>query len=176
MTFLNLLYVNLKARANISLPHSQYLHKGRTWMTAFLGCTGLCQPKAYMKWQVLLRAAAVLRSVQCTQIPFHCYMPHQQTFQLWDFLVPVNIICYNIKWKRASSQLLQVLSGTAGTQPPICFTKRQSSNWGRGGGSKNLNKNLNKLLKKLPEQAEEEKTYFAVLGWRRQNDFCQLQH
>lgn len=30
MTFLNLLYVNLKARANIFLPHSQYLHKGRT--------------------------------------------------------------------------------------------------------------------------------------------------
>lgn len=46
---------------------------------------------------------------------------------------------------------------TAGTQPPICFTKKQSSNWGRGGGSKNLNKNLNKLLKKLPEQAKEEK-------------------
>lgn len=45
----------------------------------------------------------------------------------------------------------------AGTQLLICFTKKQTSNWGREGGSQNLNKNLNKLPKKLPEYAEREK-------------------
>lgn len=56
-----------------------------------------------------------------------------------------------------SSQLLQVIPGMAGTQLLICFTKKQTSNWGREGGSQNLNKNLNKLPKKLPEYAEREK-------------------
>lgn len=68
-------------------------------------------------------------------------------------LVPLILLYVTASSKRVSSQLLQVTPGMAGTQPLISFTKQQTSNRGREGGSQNLNK----LLKKLPEYAKEEK-------------------
>lgn len=72
------------------------------------------------------------------------------------FSSPPIIICYSIKGTRVLSQLLGVTAGTAGTQPLIGVSKKQTSNWGREGGSHDPNKNLNKLLKKLPKYAKEE--------------------
>lgn len=77
------------------------------------------------------------------------------------FFVPF-ILSVTASSKRVSSQLLQVLPGMAGTQPPISFTKKQTSNWGREGGSLNLNKLL--LVQILPEYAKTEKNSLAALG------------